>query len=201
MPRRRLIRQSEFPYHVYNRSRNKEWYQLDMQTMWKISQYSLKYALERYPVNLHAFVLMSNHYHMIVSTPNADIDKFMQIFGRMFSDRVRWKSDRINQIFGGRYQWTVVDRSNYHFNVIRYVFQNPLRAGHIVKCEDYPFSSLHPKSRNSFYKPLFNYWHPNYLKQINELPEKKEELFIRNGLTGMTFKVPKDRMRRRELLL
>jgi len=142
MPRKNLIRTNLIPYHVTNRSNNKDWYQISMSEVWEIAQLSLSKAYKKYPFDLHAFVLMSNHYHMLIQTPDSNIDKIMFEFGMSFSKDLRKASNRVNKMFGGRYKWSLINSHAYYCNVIRYIYQNPLRANIVKKCEDYPFSSL-----------------------------------------------------------
>ena len=142
MPRRNLIRTSTIPYHVTSRSNNREWFDLPGDEVWQIAWEVFRYAYSRFPVDLHSFVLMSNHYHMLLTTPNADIDLFMQAFNKRFSDLLRERTRYINRMFGGPYHWSLVEDQYYLANVYRYIYQNPKRAGIVEKCEDYPYSTL-----------------------------------------------------------
>lgn len=190
MPRKPLIRQAQYPYHIVNRSRNKEWYQLDMPRMWAIFLNALERAQKKYPVNIHAFVLMENHYHLVLTTPQSDIDKFMMVFAKRFSDQVRFYSDRINQIFGGRYRWSIVDNQTYYKNILRYVFQNPVRSGLSTRCENYLFSSLLLRSPQVQLTPLCNYSNKSFLTFINlERQLIDERPFISKGLQKPIFKL------------
>jgi len=142
MARRNLIRQSSFPYHVYIRSNNKDWFRIPLYQMWELTLESLSYAQSKSPVDLHCFVLMSNHYHLLLTTPNSDIDKFMQNFNRNLSNRIKRISGAENHKFANRYKWTIVDSKNYLWNIYRYIYQNPIRAKLCKICIDYPYSSL-----------------------------------------------------------
>ena len=74
MGRKNLIRQNEFPYHVTIRTCNKNWFLIPMYQMWDICYDCLKLSLEKIPVNIHSFVLMNNHYHLLLTTPDSNID-------------------------------------------------------------------------------------------------------------------------------
>lgn len=143
MPRKMLIRSADLPYHVTIRCNNREWFDLPMRRVWEICLYSISRANFKRPVNIEAFVLMANHYHLLLYTPNGDLDKFMQIFNTCLSHFLRIETNRINRIFGDRYKWSLVTEQRYYQNVVRYVFQNPIRAGLVSLCQEYPFSSLH----------------------------------------------------------
>lgn len=142
MPRKQLIRSETLPYHVTARAHNKMPFPLPLNFVWKISKESFKEAYVVHPVNLMAFVLMDNHYHMIIQTPEGNLDKFMYEFNKRFAIKIQKKSGTINQIFGGRYKWCLIESQRYFSNCNRYVYQNPVRANLVEKCEDYAFSTL-----------------------------------------------------------
>lgn len=142
MPRKKLIRSETLPYHVTSRAHNKEPFPLPLKIVWNICQESFKESNEIHPINLIAFVLMDNHYHMIVQTPEGNLDKFMYEFNKRFAKKVLEQSGGINHIFGGRYKWCLIESQKYFSNCYRYVYQNPIRANLVKKCEDYSFSTL-----------------------------------------------------------
>lgn len=142
MPRKNTIRTNQFPYHITSRSNNKEWYALAMPKVWSIAKDSLKLAHTKFPIKLHAFVMMSNHYHMVVETPDANIDQFMYEFNKNFSLQMRKATGQINKMFGGRYKWSIVEDERYYLNVMKYVFSNPLRANMVKDIRQYPYSTL-----------------------------------------------------------
>ena len=82
MPRKNLIRCNNLPYHVTSRANNKEWFALPMDQVWKICQDCLKAAFDLHKVEIIAFVLMNNHYHLILRTPDANLDQFMYEFNK-----------------------------------------------------------------------------------------------------------------------
>ena len=141
MARKKLIRTNQFPYHVWNRSRNKDWYQIPTTTIWEYSKEIFKKIERTTPINLHAFVLMQNHYHMLITTPENNIDKIMYYFNKNLGLKIRSTSNRQNQIFGGRYKWSIINNRKYLSHVFKYVLQNPVNANIVDKCEDYEFST------------------------------------------------------------
>ena len=142
MPRKKLERQPNFPYHVTTRANNREFFKVPMHRLWNIFYDALIYARQRVDVKLHSFVLMGNHYHLIITTPNCNLDKFMESFNRKLS----WEMKKVvrdhNHKFANRYKWTIIKSRAYLYNVYRYVYQNPVRAGLCRMCLDYPYSSL-----------------------------------------------------------
>tara|TARA_R110000868_G_scaffold61524_5_gene187013 strand:+ start:13952 stop:14554 length:603 start_codon:yes stop_codon:yes gene_type:complete len=142
MPRKNLIRTSDYPYHITIRSNNREWFELEPDVMWQICLSALAKANELCPANIEAFVLMANHYHLLLWTPNSDIDRFMYELNSSISKAVRKRTGRINRIFGDRYKWTLVDQDSYYNCVLRYIYQNPIHANTVERCEQYAYSSL-----------------------------------------------------------
>jgi len=142
MARVPLIKSGTHFYHVTTRSNNKEWFKLPLEEVWKISVASMKKANGAHPAEVAQYVLMGNHYHMLIKTPNLDLDKFMYFFNKTFSDLLRRKSGQINRMFGGRYRWSIIDNDDYLKTVYKYICQNPIKANLVTKCENYRYSTL-----------------------------------------------------------
>jgi putative transposase len=142
MPRRKLLQQGLFPYHVTIRSNNKDWFKIPLFEMWELSYECLLHAHKKVPVKIHCFVLMNNHYHLLVTSPNSDLPRFMEYFNRRLSQRIRMSSGARNHKFANRYAATVVDSKAYLYSVYRYIYQNPVRAKLCQQCIDYPYTSL-----------------------------------------------------------
>jgi putative transposase len=141
MSKRNKIYQSEFPYHIYNRCNNKE-YLFNTPQIFSLFMDCIKGISKRTEFRPHHFVLMQNHYHLIGSTPNANLDEFMRTFQTTFSQLVNALTGRINHIFGGRYGATVISSTAYLSNVIRYVYQNPVKAKLVQHPWQYSFSTF-----------------------------------------------------------
>jgi putative transposase len=97
----------------------------------------------RYGVTVHAYVLMTNHVHL-VATPDerSSVPRFMQSVGR---DYVRWfneRHERTGTLWEGRYRATAVEDERYLLACMRYIELNPVRAGLARTPSDYPWSSF-----------------------------------------------------------
>lgn len=190
MPRRLLIRQSEFPYHITTRTNHKTWFQIPMYEVWDICKEALIYANLKNPVKIHCFVLMSNHYHLVVSTPDCDIDRFMMHFNRKLSLLIQANKGVINHKFSNRYKWSIISTNSYLKNVYRYVYQNPVRAKVVEKSIDYPYSSLHFtrfEGRKINFFPHFIY--RNEKIWFEQSLGSDFDMTIRKGLSQARFKV------------
>lgn len=143
MPRKPLIRSKNLPYHVTTRTHNKEWFDLPLPIIWEFALLSLQEAHSIHKVNVISFVLMNNHYHLMLLTPEGNLDTFMYEFNKRLALRIKNKTGRLNQTFGGKYKWCLITSTQYFLNCYRYVYQNPIRAKISKRCEDYIFSTLY----------------------------------------------------------
>lgn len=195
MPRKKLIRTDQYFYHIHTRSNQKTWFSIPLIDVWQIAKKSLNHAYLKYPADIAQFVLMNNHYHLLIRTPDKNIDLFMYEFNKNFSLQLRLRTGLINKMFGGRYKWSLVTTNKYLINVSKYIYQNPIRAGVCLKCEDYRYSTLYYKnSKKLFIVPLVSSNEfDDDLCFLNDIYEKETENLIRKGLTKTTFKLVKKR--------
>jgi putative transposase len=102
----------------------------------------LKDAAEKYRVAIHAFVLMTNHVHLLV-TPGDEkgVSRMMQAQGRKYVQYFNFTHRRTGTLWEGRYKSTLVDAESYLLTVYRYIELNPVRAGMVSHAAEYPWSS------------------------------------------------------------
>jgi len=110
-------------------------------------QYYLKKlgdACKKYECELHAYVLMTNHVHLLI-TPNTahGISKVMQTIGRYYVQYFNYQYQRTGTLWEGRYKATLIDSEDYLLRCSRYIELNPVRAGMVKVPVDYPWSSYH----------------------------------------------------------
>jgi putative transposase len=148
MPRKKLIISNELYYHITSRSNHQHWFSTPMPLVWQIAVDSMNLSLSKHQAEVAQFVLMNNHYHLVIKTTGCSISDFMQTFNKSFSDKLRKESLLKNRMFGGRYRFSLISHQSYLLNVYLYVYQNPLRAKIVTACEDYPYSTLWFESRN-----------------------------------------------------
>ena len=142
MPRQNLIRSQQFPYHVVNRVNNREWFPLGLDRVWE-SFLEESYAITiGHGALIHSLVLMSNHFHLKISTPESDLGIVMRDFSRSITRTLNLKSGRSGHIFAGRYRWSLIQTPDYYSAAYKYVYRNPVKAGICEKVEDYPYSTI-----------------------------------------------------------
>lgn len=100
-------------------------------------------AAQRFGVAIHAYVLMSNHAHLLATaSDHGGISAMMQLLGRRYVPYVNKTYQRTGTLWEGRYKSCLVDSERYLWNCHRYIELNPVRAGLVAKVGDYPWSSF-----------------------------------------------------------
>ena len=102
---------------------------------------NLKDAAARFSVVVHSYVLMGNHYHLIVETPKANLSSFMHAIQSGYTTYFNRKRGRAGHLFQGRFKSILVDKDAYLLELSRYIHLNPVRAHTTDTPEAYPFSS------------------------------------------------------------
>ena len=87
----------------------------------------LRSALEIFGVRVHAYVLMSNHFHLMVQTPGANLSEFMRQFNISYTGDYNRHHRRVGHLYQGRFKAIVVDKDSYLLELSRYVHLNPIR--------------------------------------------------------------------------
>jgi REP element-mobilizing transposase RayT len=98
-------------------------------------------AKRRYGWKVHAYCLMSNHYHLLTETPEPNIAAGMQWLNSTYAHRFNEKYERIGHLFQRRYADGIILTDEHLREVIRYIPLNPVRAGLCKRPEDWPWSS------------------------------------------------------------
>ncbi len=101
----------------------------------------LEEAREKYAYRLHCYVLMPNHYHLLIETPGGNLSKVMHYINGSYTNYINRRKGRTGHLFQGRYKAILVDKDNYLLELSRYVHLNPVRAGIVERPEAYPYSS------------------------------------------------------------
>jgi putative transposase len=90
---------------------------------------------------VHAYCLMTNHYHLLVETPDANLSKGMRQLNGVFTQHSNRRHARCGHLFQGRYKAILVDADSYLLEIARYVVLNPVRARIVKDPGDWRWSS------------------------------------------------------------
>jgi putative transposase len=135
-------------------------------------------------VALHAYVLMSNHFHLL-ATPETEegIPQMMQAVGRRYVRNYNLRHGRTGTLWEGRYKSTLIQAERYLLACMVYIDLNPVRAGMVADPADYPWSShLHYIGRRSdkLITPHPLYW------ELGNTPFSRDEAYavlVRAGIS------------------
>ena len=101
-------------------------------------------SAESYQLSVHAYCLMTNHIHLLV-TPHekAALPRMMQRLGSNYVRFINQRYRRSGTLWDGRYRASLVESDDYFLTCQRYIELNPLRAKMVVSPDEYPWSSYH----------------------------------------------------------
>ena len=133
----------EYPgafYHVYNRghrqepivvdSRDRERFLLDLGRMASL-----------FHLSIHSYCLMTNHYHLILETPEGNLSRAVQWLNVSYATYYNRRHQCVGHLFQGRFKAILVDAGTYLDALSRYIHLNPVRAGLASRAQDYEWSS------------------------------------------------------------
>lgn len=135
----------EYPgaiYHVMAHGNGYQWIYKSKENIYDYISI-LNDVIIKYNFFIHCFVIMQNHYHMLIETPNGNLSMGMKKMNRDFAKATNLKLGRKGSIFKQRYKAILIDKENYYLNVLKYIYQNPIRIGLVSKAEQYPGSGLY----------------------------------------------------------
>ena len=159
----------------------------------------LEQTVERHRLKIHVYVLMSNHFHLLIETPDANLSKAMHDLNASYANWYRSKYKLIGSIFQGRYKAILVEKDEYFVVLSAYIHLNPVRAGIVKTPEAYLWSSFRcysGKSKTPHFLFIFDILEKfktkrDYQKYVMDLlrDEKEirsEEVYGINSILGST---------------
>ena len=178
MPRKPRIILPHHPVHIIQRGNNRS------ATFYTEDNYrfyldALSKASRRYGCAVHAYVLMTNHVHLLLSaTTEAGISAFMQSVGRRYVRYLNNTYNRTGTLWEGRFKSSLIQDDHYYLTCSRYIELNPVRAAMVNHPGDYLWSSYHYHGlgeTDTIIQP-----HPLYLelgKTMKERARRYRDLF------------------------
>jgi putative transposase len=130
-----------YPHHVIQRGNNRQAIfssAADYQALLDLIEENAK----KFGVALHAYVLMSNHFHLLVTPESIDsLPRMMQAVGRRYVRHFNDRQGRTGTLWEGRYRSTLIQTESYLLACMAYIDLNPVRAALVAQARDYPWSS------------------------------------------------------------
>jgi REP element-mobilizing transposase RayT len=133
----------------------------------------------------HAYCLMSNHYHLLLETPQPNLARGMRRLNGSYTQAFNRRHKRVGHLFQGRYKGILVDRDSYLLELSRYVVLNPVRARMVADPAQYEWSSyratadMHPPPPWLHTKDVLGYFEPT-----TEHAPRRYAQFVHQGLEG-----------------
>jgi REP element-mobilizing transposase RayT len=141
MATRRRILLAGGVYHVYNRGVLKEAIFHDHgdreHMLWLLEECSVRYGIE-----VRSYCLMTNHVHLHVRTPGANLSEAMHWLFTAFSCRFNVKCERTGHVFETRFKSPLIQPGRTELKLSRYIHRNPIEAGMVRHPAEYPWSSM-----------------------------------------------------------
>ncbi|KAA0548507.1 transposase [Bacillus sp. BGMRC 2118] len=152
MPRRARLKSRSKIYHVIWRGANRQEIFHDDEDHMRFLDTIDRYRLES-EATIYAWCLMSNHVHLLVREGNEDISATMKRIGVSYVSYYNLKYRTTGHLFQDRFRSENVESKRYFLTVIRYIHQNPTKAGIVVNSEDWIWSSCAGYYGNAIYPP------------------------------------------------
>jgi putative transposase len=127
-------------YHVTSRGDRQEAIYLDDADR-SVFLEVLEEVVQRFNWTVHAYCLMSNHYHLLVETPDANLSQGMRQLNGVYTQRFNRRHRRVGHVFQGRYKGIIVQKDTYLLELARYIVLNPVRARMVRSANEWRWSS------------------------------------------------------------
>ncbi len=136
----------------------------------------LREASEQYDCDIHAYVMMTNHVHILLSAEEpTNISKLSQAVGRKYVPYFNYKYGKSGTLWEGRFKASSIDSEFYLLACYRYIELNPVRAGMVKSSNDYVWSSYHANAlgeKDSLVTPHSVYLHLGKTKTQRQIAYK-----------------------------
>ena len=172
-----------YPHHIIQRGNNRQ------AIFSGPADYELLLSLidehaRKQQVAIHAYVLMSNHFHLLATPETAEgIPQMMQAVGRRYVRTYNLRHARTGTLWEGRYKSTLIQAERYLLACMVYIDLNPVRAGMVAEPANYPWSSYQHYSGRKVDKLITP--HPLYW-ELGNTPFAREQAYTELVRTGIS---------------
>jgi len=127
-------------YHVMNRGASRQRIFIDENDR-KDFLNLLGETSDMFTIQIHAYGLLDNHYHLLIHTPQGNISRSMRHLNGIYTQSFNRKHGSDGSIFRGRFKAILIDADSYLLEVVRYIHLNPVRANIVETPEQYLWST------------------------------------------------------------
>ena len=127
-------------YHVTSRGDRQEDIYLDDADRDEFLEV-LAEVIQRFNWSVHAYCLMSNHYHLLVETPDTNLSQGMRQLNGVYTQRFNRRHRRVGHVFQGRYKGMIIQKDTYLLELARYIVLNPVRARMVRSANEWRWSN------------------------------------------------------------
>lgn len=181
MSRKRLIVEQGW-YHVMNRGHSRRHLFISDDFYLKFIQV-MELAIDRYGIEIHAYCLMGNHYHLLIHDRKNCLGDAMRYINSHYARLFNQSRGREGALFSGRYKSLVIDSNRYLANVCRYIHLNPIAAGLVKKPDEYKWSSY-----SAYVSQSKGYFDSLNISMMNKIIEDMEA-YCRLGIPEKILKI------------
>lgn len=171
-------------YHVINRGTGRRKIFLDHYDRKKF--FSLLNEIhEIWNIEIHAYSLMDNHYHLLAHTPNSSLSQAMRHLNGIYAQFLNKKLRRDGPLFRGRFKSTLVDEENYLLELVRYIHLNPVKAKICEKAQHHPWTShqyyIKPESKKKPKWLILDYVLKKFANDYKNAAKKLDKFVLTNS--------------------
>ena len=172
MPRRARLKVSGQPWHIWQRGVNRSRCFSGIADR-KLYLELLSEFAPRHECQLHAYALMPNHVHLLL-TPDNDhsASRMMKAVGERYVRAFNKRHKRTGTLWEGRFKSSIVESDRYLFTLYRYIEMNPVRAGLVAHPAQYPWSSYLANAEGA--ESALITPHPQYLAMAESFQDRRD---------------------------
>jgi len=143
----------------------------------------LERVVARFHLVLHAYCMMSNHFHLLVETPEANLSNAVRQLNGVYTQAFNRRHERVGHVLQGRFKAIVVERDSYLLELARYVVLNPVRARLTRKPDTYAWSSYRATAGLTSVPPYLSVdWLLSQFGRQRAAAERKYRAFVAEGI-------------------
>jgi len=143
---------------------------------------TLSFVVARFHWIVHAYCLMTNHYHLLVETPEANLSRGMRQLNGVTTQAFNRRHDRTGHVLEGRFKAILVEKESHLLDLARYVVRNPVRAKAVLHPRLWKWSSYRATSREARVPDfLTTDWILAQFRSKRELPQRGYRRFVAEG--------------------